>query len=77
MINTFILCFSGKAGTDYPVLGAVPYTNFYCDEQAYPGFFADMETRCQGKPRIKILKVILNLYLSILMIHFNVSLSLL
>lgn len=39
---------SGKPGTDYPVLGAVPYTNFYCDEQAYPGFFADMETRCQG-----------------------------
>ncbi|XP_046967109.1 uncharacterized protein LOC124535093 [Vanessa cardui] len=38
----------GKPGTDYPVLGAVPYTNFYCDEQAYPGFFADMETRCQA-----------------------------
>ncbi|GBP05526.1 hypothetical protein EVAR_3027_1 [Eumeta japonica] len=26
----------GKAGTDYPVLGVVPYTNFYCDEQPYP-----------------------------------------
>ncbi|CAH0583026.1 unnamed protein product [Chrysodeixis includens] len=38
----------GKPGTDYPVLGAVPYTNFYCDEQAFPGFFADMETRCQA-----------------------------
>lgn len=38
----------GKPGTDYPLLGAVPYTNFYCDEQAYPGFFADMETRCQA-----------------------------
>ncbi|XP_050349007.1 uncharacterized protein LOC126772646 isoform X2 [Nymphalis io] len=38
----------GKPGTDYPVLGAVPYTNFYCDDQAYPGFFADMETRCQA-----------------------------
>ncbi|XP_053682312.1 uncharacterized protein LOC128732900 [Sabethes cyaneus] len=38
----------GRPGTDYPILAAVPYTNFYCDEQDYPGFFADMETRCQG-----------------------------
>lgn len=37
----------GRPGTDYPVLGTVPYTNFYCDEQAYPGFYADPETRCQ------------------------------
>jgi hypothetical protein len=41
--------FAGRPGTDYPILSAVPYTNFYCDEQAYPGFFADMETRCQGE----------------------------
>lgn len=39
----------GRPGTDYPILSAIPYTNFYCDEQPYPGFFADMETRCQGK----------------------------
>ncbi|EDW59339.2 uncharacterized protein [Drosophila virilis] len=38
----------GRPGVDYPILSAVPYTNFYCDEQSYPGFFADMETRCQG-----------------------------
>ncbi|XP_076395871.1 uncharacterized protein LOC143265784 isoform X5 [Megachile rotundata] len=38
----------GRAGTDYPVLGKVPYTNFYCDDQPYPGFFADVETRCQA-----------------------------
>lgn len=38
----------GRAGVDYPILSAVPYTNFYCDEQPYPGFFADVETRCQG-----------------------------
>lgn len=37
----------GRPGTDYPVLGSVPYTNFYCDEQPYPGFYADEETRCQ------------------------------
>jgi len=40
---------AGRPGVDYPILSAVPYTNFYCDEQAYPGFFADMETRCQGE----------------------------
>lgn len=39
----------GRPGVDYPILSAVPYTNFYCDEQEYPGFFADVETRCQGK----------------------------
>lgn len=42
------LFFLGRPGTDYPILSAFPYTNFYCDEQEYPGFFADMETRCQG-----------------------------
>lgn len=41
--------FAGRPGVDYPILSAVPYTNFYCDEQEYPGFFADMETRCQGE----------------------------
>jgi hypothetical protein len=44
------LAIAGRPGTDYPILSAVPYTNFYCDEQLYPGFFADMETRCQGEP---------------------------
>ncbi|XP_026668050.1 uncharacterized protein LOC108623421 isoform X3 [Ceratina calcarata] len=43
----WLLC-AGRAGTDYPVLGKVPYTNFYCDDQPYPGFFADVETRCQA-----------------------------
>ncbi|XP_014477495.1 PREDICTED: uncharacterized protein LOC106745951 [Dinoponera quadriceps] len=38
----------GRPGTDYPVLGKVPYTNFYCDDQSFPGFFADVETRCQA-----------------------------
>lgn len=43
----------GRPGTDYPILSAMPYTNFYCDEQSYPGFFADIETRCQGILRKK------------------------
>lgn len=38
----------GKPGADYPVLGEVPYTNFYCDDQEWPGFFADVDTRCQA-----------------------------
>lgn len=38
----------GRPGTDYPILHSVPYTQFYCDEQKYPGFFADTDTRCQG-----------------------------
>ncbi|XP_049802952.1 uncharacterized protein LOC126237150 [Schistocerca nitens] len=38
----------GRPGTDYPILGLVPYTNFYCDDQPFPGFFADVETRCQA-----------------------------
>lgn len=44
-----IYVLAGRPGVDYPILSAIPYTNFYCDEQSYPGFFADMETRCQGK----------------------------
>lgn len=42
----------GRPGADYPILSAVPYTNFYCDEQLYPGFFADVETRCQGEYKL-------------------------
>lgn len=38
---------SGRPGSDYPVLSEVPYTDFYCDNQEWPGFFADVDTRCQ------------------------------
>lgn len=44
----FIYADIGRPGTDYPVLSVVPYTDFYCEDQSYPGFFADMETRCQA-----------------------------
>lgn len=48
LTSTDFNCFHlGRPGTDYPVLGKVPYTNFYCDEQSFPGFYADPETRCQ------------------------------
>ncbi|XP_011866018.1 PREDICTED: uncharacterized protein LOC105561013, partial [Vollenhovia emeryi] len=45
---TVLIAIAGRPGTDYPVLGKVPYTNFYCDDQSFPGFFADVETRCQA-----------------------------
>ncbi|XP_054268408.1 uncharacterized protein LOC129005954 [Macrosteles quadrilineatus] len=38
----------GRPGADYPILSLVPYTDFYCEDQDYPGFFADMDTRCQA-----------------------------
>lgn len=45
---TSLISSPGRPGSDYPVLSVVPYTDFYCDEQPYPGFFADPETRCQA-----------------------------
>lgn len=46
--KNILYMFLGRPGTDYPILSAIPYTNFYCEDQPYPGFFADMDTRCQG-----------------------------
>ncbi|KAL4713010.1 hypothetical protein ACJJTC_014644 [Scirpophaga incertulas] len=37
----------GEPGTDYPILSEIPKTNFRCDAQQYPGYYADVETRCQ------------------------------
>lgn len=37
----------GVPGLDYPIIAAVPYTNFYCSEMPWPGFYADTEARCQ------------------------------
>ena len=39
----------GLPGLDYPILSVVPYTNFYCDNMPWPGFYADTEARCQVK----------------------------
>ncbi|KAJ8960517.1 hypothetical protein NQ318_013801 [Aromia moschata] len=47
-LSKLLFFFAGRPGSDYPVLRNVPYTNFYCDEQPYPGFYADPETRCQS-----------------------------
>ncbi|XP_066152173.1 putative uncharacterized protein DDB_G0286901 isoform X2 [Euwallacea fornicatus] len=37
----------GQPDQDYPVLSSVPETSFSCEQQEYPGYYADIETRCQ------------------------------
>lgn len=37
----------GQPGVDYPVASSVPVTQFRCEQQDYPGFFADPQTGCQ------------------------------
>lgn len=38
----------GEPGQDYPILGEVPETGFKCAQQPYPGYYADVEARCQA-----------------------------
>lgn len=38
----------GEPGKDYPVLKEIPYNQFSC-ENRLPGFYADIENRCQVK----------------------------
>ncbi|KAL1491456.1 hypothetical protein ABEB36_012053 [Hypothenemus hampei] len=37
----------GQPDIDYPILSYIPETSFSCDQQEYPGYYADIETRCQ------------------------------
>lgn len=37
----------GEPGEDYPILSKVNSTNFNCRDQKYPGYYADVEARCQ------------------------------
>ncbi|KAJ0172142.1 hypothetical protein K1T71_012115 [Dendrolimus kikuchii] len=37
----------GQPNIDYPIHSYIPSTSFSCDSQAYPGYYADVETRCQ------------------------------
>ncbi|EFN79506.1 uncharacterized protein LOC105187756 [Harpegnathos saltator] len=39
---------SGVAGKDYPVFREVPQTRFECEQQQYPGYYADPEAECQA-----------------------------
>jgi len=38
----------GVPGLDYPIMAVVPYTNFYCSNMPWAGFYADTEARCQS-----------------------------
>lgn len=42
---------SGQPGEDYPILSRVNVSNFNCRDQKYPGFYADLESRCQVSSR--------------------------
>ncbi|KAK3851884.1 hypothetical protein Pcinc_041499 [Petrolisthes cinctipes] len=45
----------GVPGLDYPIIDTVPYTNFYCSDMPWPGFYADTEARCQSAPYLYFL----------------------
>uniref|UniRef100_A0A6P7H9W4 Glutenin, high molecular weight subunit DX5-like n=1 Tax=Diabrotica virgifera virgifera TaxID=50390 RepID=A0A6P7H9W4_DIAVI len=37
----------GEPDKDYPIFSEIPQTSFSCDQQQYPGYYADVEARCQ------------------------------
>ncbi|XP_055529041.1 uncharacterized protein LOC129721025 [Wyeomyia smithii] len=37
----------GDAGKDYPIYPEIPNTSFDCNQQRFPGYYADVETQCQ------------------------------
>ncbi|CAG9815313.1 unnamed protein product [Phaedon cochleariae] len=37
----------GEPDKDYPIFSYIPETSFSCDQQQYPGYYSDVETRCQ------------------------------
>ncbi|CRK98969.1 CLUMA_CG012076, isoform A [Clunio marinus] len=37
----------GEPETDYPIYSEIPETSFDCSQQEFPGYYADVDTRCQ------------------------------
>lgn len=37
----------GEPDVDYPILSEIPETSFDCSQQEFPGYYADVEARCQ------------------------------
>ncbi|XP_068229131.1 uncharacterized protein [Palaemon carinicauda] len=46
-LSALVETLPGVPGLDYPIISTVPYTNFYCSNMPWPGFYADTEARCQ------------------------------
>lgn len=47
----------GNAGTDYPIFDKVPETSFNCKDQAFGGYYADVdEGRCQVRYQLTLKK---------------------
>lgn len=45
----------GVAGIDYPIFSVAPPTLFNCQEQQWPGYYADVESRCQVCKRHRLI----------------------
>lgn len=54
---------SAKPGQDYPNLASIPEGNFDC-ASVKPGFYADVDTKCQGKSQnfCRVMKLSNHLY---------------
>lgn len=37
----------GEPGQDYPIYSEIPKTSFDCNQQQFPGYYADVEAQCQ------------------------------
>lgn len=37
----------GEPGVDYPIYGEIPQTGFKCSDQKLPGYYGDVEAKCQ------------------------------
>lgn len=49
MEDILSLISTAKPGQDYPVLSEIPESKFDCGSVQQPGFYADVDTKCQGK----------------------------
>lgn len=49
----------GKPGVDYPTLSSIDtMSNFNCRDQKYPGYYADVKSRCQVSERERCISIV-------------------